>query len=95
MNDQANVTPFSPTKRGGRRPRTNARSSNRLWIRITDEERADLEQVARENSCTVTAVMRDAVNTYVADYGERPVFERLSKTNQPPKRMKRSTGDAA
>lgn len=50
----------------------------RACVRLTQEERRDLEQVARENRLTVAAVIRDAVNEFVADYREQRVF-RLPK----------------
>lgn len=47
----------------------------RIRIRVTTAQRLDLEQVARENNTNVAGVIRDAVNTFVADYRERrPVF---------------------
>jgi hypothetical protein len=45
-----------------------------LKIRISPAERRELERVARENHCTITQLIRDAVNAYVADYGEGPVM---------------------
>jgi hypothetical protein len=61
--------------RGGRKPRVpGACSSMRLSIRLTPEERRDLEAVARENHTNLADVLREAVNEYVADYRERPLF---------------------
>ena len=65
--------------RGGRKPRVpGACSSMRLSIRLTPEERRDLEAVARENHTNLADVLREAVNEYVADYRERPLFEPVS-----------------
>jgi hypothetical protein len=70
--------------RGGRKPRVpGACSSMRLSIRLTPEERRDLEAVARENHTNLADVLREAVNEYVADYRERPLFEPVSASMQP------------
>lgn len=46
-----------------------------IRIRITVEQRRELEQVARENRTNLAAMIREAVNEYVADYREgAPVF---------------------
>ena len=57
------------------------RSTKRLWIRLTSDERADLDQVAAENHLNVTDVLRLAVNTFVQDYreGDRDVFRQWRK----------------
>jgi predicted DNA-binding protein len=57
-----------------RKPRSEAASMDVLVIRVTSEERRDLDQVARENGQTRADVIREAVNEYVADYRERGVF---------------------
>ena len=49
-------------------------ASNRLTVRVTDQQRHDLEQVAKDNRQRLSGVIRDAVNTYVADYREQAVF---------------------
>lgn len=54
-----------------------------IRVRVTREQRRELRRVARENRTDVTGVIRDAVNTYVADYRERPVF-RGPKLGQEP-----------
>jgi hypothetical protein len=46
-----------------------------LRIRVTLAQRRDLEQVARVNGETVSGVIREATDEYVADYREnQPVF---------------------
>lgn len=58
-------------RRRGRPPRIEERPSDcRREFRLTAEEDVALEQVARENGVTVTHVIREAVNEYVADYSE-------------------------
>jgi hypothetical protein len=41
---------------------------------LTERERTALLRVALENRQTIAQVLRDAVNEFVADYGERRVF---------------------
>lgn len=45
-----------------------------IRIRVTPEQRRELQRVARENQTDVAAVIREAVNVYVADYRESGVF---------------------
>lgn len=71
----ATATPPS-SKRPGAKPRNGVRATARIWLRVTPEERAALEQVAADNQSTVGAVVREAVNEFVSDYGERRVFPR-------------------
>lgn len=58
----------------GRRPRADVRSTERVGTFLTESEREDLLEVARENGQSVAAVLREAVNEYVADYRERRIF---------------------
>lgn len=57
-----------------RRPRAGRPSKTGIRVRLTDVERRDLEQVARDNQTDLSGVVREAVNEYVADYRERPAF---------------------
>lgn len=41
-----------------------------IRIRVTPEQRREIQQVATENQTTVADVIRLAVNTFVADYRE-------------------------
>jgi hypothetical protein len=46
-----------------------------IRVRVTLEQRRELEQVARENRTTISGAMREAVNEYVGDYRENhPLF---------------------
>ena len=58
------------------RPRRfNEPASKAIRVRVTPQQRIELEQVARENQTDVSGVIRDAVNDYVADYRDtNPVF---------------------
>lgn len=52
-----------------------APASQAIRIRLTAEQRRDLEEVARENCTDITGLIRDAVNSYVADCREgEPAF---------------------
>jgi hypothetical protein len=71
------ITPDSLLVMGGARgrpTRAGVRANRRLQFRMTDQERQALKQVASELGQDVAAVMRDAVNEYVADYSERRIF---------------------
>lgn len=57
-----------------RQPRTDAPATVRISVRVTVDERLDLEDVARQNLADISGVIREAVNEYVADYRERPPF---------------------
>lgn len=61
-------------KRGRPRRVEGERASERIWALLTPNERASLVAAAKENGITISQLIRDAVNDYVADYGERPVF---------------------
>jgi len=58
----------------GRPPRQAEPSTSKVGVRLTPAERRDLQQVAKESRQSVAAVVRDAVNEYVADYRERGIF---------------------
>jgi hypothetical protein len=58
----------------GRPTRADKRSSSRLEIVMTDDERIELDRVAVENGMPVSSVVREAVNTFVQDYREKIVF---------------------
>lgn len=39
-----------------------------IHVRVTEEQRRTLERHARENRISVSSMIRDAVNSFVADY---------------------------
>jgi predicted DNA-binding protein len=49
-------------------------ATDAIRVRVTREQRRDLEQVARENSTNVAGLIREAVNTFVEDYKDASVF---------------------
>lgn len=63
-------------RRGGRPTRAEAPAQCVVRIRLTPDERGRLEKVAKENGTTLVAVLRDAMDDYVADYGAPPIFYR-------------------
>lgn len=64
----------SERRRAGRKTRVDgARSARRRFIRLTDAEDRALQALADENSETVTALIRNAIDAYVSDYTERPL----------------------
>jgi hypothetical protein len=55
--------------------RTDTPATAWIHVRITIEERRDLEQLARQNLVDISGVIREAVNVYCADCQEgRPPF---------------------
>lgn len=58
----------------GRPPRADRPATEIVKLRLTPAERADLDAVAAENGVSRNELLRDALNGYVADYRERPVF---------------------
>lgn len=54
----------------------------RLQVRLTPEQRAELERVAEQNRCTLVDVFRDAINSYCDDFRDRdPVFCQPKRTH--------------
>lgn len=47
-----------------------------IQVRVTREQRRNLELVARENLTTVSEAIREAVDEYVTDCQDRPIFRR-------------------
>ena len=45
-----------------------------IRVRVTPAQRQAIQQAAEVNQTSPSGVIRDAVNAYVADYGDRPVF---------------------
>jgi hypothetical protein len=61
-------------RRTGRPPRAGVKSTQRIEFVVTPEERQSLERVAKANKQAMATVIRDAVNSFVQDYGGRVVF---------------------
>ena len=60
----------------GRPPIADVPSTARVEIRMTPAQRLELRRVASDNGTGVAGIIREAVNEFVADYGERPPFIR-------------------
>lgn len=58
----------------GPRPKFDRAATQTIRVRVTPEQRRDLDRVARDNNSRMADVIRDAVNEFVNDYGERRVF---------------------
>jgi hypothetical protein len=61
-------------RRGRRRRVEEEAASERVWARVTASERAALEALSREMGEAMGVLIRDAINEYVADFGERRIF---------------------
>lgn len=61
-------------RRRGRPPRAGVRATKQIGIRITDEERRALDEVALLERKPITEIIRDSINEYVADFQERVIF---------------------
>lgn len=54
-----------------------------IRVRVTRAEQVDLARVARDNRTTVSGVIRDSVDEYVADYSEnQSVFNARRQANR-------------
>jgi hypothetical protein len=51
-------------------------ASHRISVNVTPAQRLELRRVASDNGTGVSGIIREAVNEYVADYGERKPFRR-------------------
>ncbi len=67
-------TRTSRRRPSGRRPRSGERAGLVIAVRVTAAEATDLAAVARETHQTISELIREAVNEFVADYRERGVF---------------------
>lgn len=59
----------------GPKPKHDEPATDVVRIRLTPTQRRDLDQVALENHHpSLAAMIREAINTYVGDYRDRPAF---------------------
>jgi hypothetical protein len=82
------MTESAAARRRGGRPHRARDGASRLdlKIRLSAEERAALRWAADELGMPMSAVVRDAVNEFVADFSERRVF--------PPSQFRGATSQA-
>jgi hypothetical protein len=59
------------TKRLGRPPLYDQAATTRIWVRVTPAQRLELRRVASDNRTGVSGIIREAVNEFVSDAGER------------------------
>jgi hypothetical protein len=74
MSDVSETSLVILGNRGGRPPRAGQRSTRRIEFVVTPDEYADLEKVAADHQQPIAAIIRQAVNEFVADYRETKVF---------------------
>jgi hypothetical protein len=60
----------------GRKPLHDVPSTARIEVRVTPAQRLELQRVASDNRTGMSGLIREAVNEYVADYGDRRPFVR-------------------
>jgi hypothetical protein len=63
----------------GRPPLYDVPASARIYVNVTPAQRLELRRVASDNRTGVAGIIREAVNEYVADYGERKPFTRRKR----------------
>jgi hypothetical protein len=63
----------------GRPPLFDVAASERIYVNVTPAQRLELRRVAGDNGTAVAGIIRDAVNEYVADYGDRKPFTRRKR----------------
>jgi hypothetical protein len=49
-------------------------ASTRISVKVTPAQRLELRRVASDTGSGVSGIIREAVNEFVSDYGERRVF---------------------
>jgi hypothetical protein len=62
----------------GPKPKFGERADAVFTVRVTQEQRAKLLAAAETNLVTVTDLIRDAVESYVADFSDEPMFEEVA-----------------
>jgi len=60
--------------RTGRPPLSDVAATQRITVRVTPAQRLELRRVASDNRTGMAGIIREAVNEYVADYGDRHPF---------------------
>ena len=69
-------TPGNQTGAGGTDRVRPARRRKRLIVRLFDEQHADVLAIAKEHRLSVTALVRQAIDAFVMDSRDVPVFDR-------------------
>ena len=63
----------------GRPPIYDTPATVRLSLAVTPAQRLDLKRVATQSGTGMSDVLREAMNEFVSDYGERRVFCRKKR----------------
>jgi hypothetical protein len=63
----------------GRPPLYDVPASERIYVYVTPAQRLELRRVASDSRTGVAGIISEAVNEYVADYGERRTFTRRKR----------------
>jgi hypothetical protein len=63
----------------GRPPLYDAPASTRISVKVTPAQRLELRRVASDNRTGMSGIIREAVNEFVSDYGDRPTFRRTKR----------------
>lgn len=58
----------------GRPPKAGVRAGQIVRVRTTEEQKAGLRSVAKAERRSMADVIRDAIDSYVGDFGERVIF---------------------
>jgi hypothetical protein len=65
------------TKRpAGRPPLFDVPATARVTFALTPAQHLELQRVASDNRTGVSGIIREAVNEFVSDYGDRPPFSK-------------------
>lgn len=64
------------SKPTGRPPLHDAPATTRISVRVTPAQRLELRRVASDNRTGMSGIIREAVNVFCGDYGERQTFRR-------------------
>jgi hypothetical protein len=64
----------------GRKPLHDVPASARISVAVTPAQRLELRRVASDSRSGVSGLIREAVNEYVSDYGERRLFRSEKRT---------------
>ena len=67
---------MSAKRRTGRPPIADVPATARIEVRVTPAQRLEIQRVASDNRTGLSGILREAVNEFVADYGEKPPFVR-------------------
>jgi hypothetical protein len=71
------------SKPRGRPPIAEAPATVRIALRVTPAQRLELRRVASDNQTGMSGIIREAVNEFVSDYGERTTFVSTQRTRRP------------